>query len=130
MTTKKKHIDVVVAIIECKEKGILIAKRQSGQHLSGYWEFPGGKVEAGEMLEHALAREVLEELGLTVSHPNFIEQIDYEYPEKLVSLHVYKVEHFSGVASGREGQEVRWVQKDALREYSFPPANEPLLDAI
>ena len=129
----RKHIDVVVGVIECSEKGVLISKRQKGQHLSGFWEFPGGKVEHNEPLQQALARELNEELGITLDGSDglsFLQKIDFDYPEKSVSLHVFLVSAFSGQACGAEGQEIRWVARENLSGYTFPPANTPILDTL
>lgn len=116
-------IQVVVALVMNEQKQILIARRQSGQHLAGFWEFPGGKVEEGEDFTCALARELHEEVGIKVTSSSFLFDITHSYPTKKVKLLIYKVLSFSGVAFGGEGQEVRWIGLDKLPDYTFPPAN-------
>lgn len=125
-----QHIDVVVAVIEDANRGILISKRRAHQHLAGWWEFPGGKVDVGEGISQALHREIQEELGLSVTAFEFLYKIDHDYPEKSVSLHVFHVTSIAGDVydQGQEGQEVKWVPRPKLREYEFPPANERILE--
>jgi len=124
----KKHIRVAVGVIENINSEVLIARRQVGQHLAGLWEFPGGKVEAEESGECALARELKEELDIDVTSSEYLFNIDHEYSEKKVSLIIYKVTQFLGEARGVEGQEVRWVKREALKNYQFPEANKQILD--
>lgn len=120
-------IHVVVAVIEDSSEHFLISKRLKGQHLAGFWEFPGGKVDSGESVKDALSRELKEELGIEVKGASFVTKIEYDYPEKSVILHVFHVVEFEGQAHGCEGQEVRWVLKSDLSDFEFPPANEPIL---
>jgi mutator protein MutT len=105
---------------------ILITRRRAGAHLGGLWEFPGGKAEAGESLEEALIREIREELALDISVGVRIDRVDWEYPDKHVSI-VF----FSCTASGEprpiEGQEMMWVAASDLGSYEFPPADAELI---
>jgi len=125
----KKTIHVAVGVIE-KDNTILIAKRQKGQHLEGFWEFPGGKVEAGESAEDALIRELQEEVNIKVTSSKFLFDIDYAYPEKNVKLSIYVVSHFTGEATGSEGQALQWCSINALQKYTFPPANQAIIDYL
>ena len=129
-SAKCGRIDVVVGVVERTDGCVLIAKRQGDQHLAGLWEFPGGKVDLGEGLQSALIRELQEEVGLRLSEPKYLFRIDYDYPEKSVSLHIFSVVNFTGAAQGLEGQAVAWVSKTKLSEYSFPEANQPILDYL
>lgn len=122
------HVAVGVIVNEAKE--ILIALRPKQSHQGGLWEFPGGKLEAGESVEVALKREINEELGLIVSSCRPLLTIHHDYADKFVVLDVYWVEEFAGVANGREGQPIRWVNVEELSEYNFPAANHDIVTAI
>ncbi len=125
-----KAVHVAVGVIQNSQGQICVAKRPEGKHLSGLWEFPGGKVETGETTFAALKRELFEELSIDIGASESLIKVDFEYPEKKVLLDVHLVTHFSGEAEGSEGQEVCWVGKDALNSMQFPEANEPIIRAI
>jgi len=122
-------IHVAAAVIRNNRGEILIAKRPDDKHQGGLWEFPGGKVEQGEMAEQALQRELYEEVGITVTGCQPLIKIHHDYPDKSVLLDVWLVEHFTGDAHGREGQPVRWVSPDDITDYTFPEANIPIMKA-
>jgi 8-oxo-dGTP diphosphatase len=130
MALTSEKIPVVVAVIINHEQQILIAKRPEGKHLSGLWEFPGGKVEAGETATQALAREVKEEVGLVIDNPESLVKVDYCYAEKAVALDVYLVKQFSGIATGLEQQQIKWVKVSELQNYQFPEANQAIIAAL
>lgn len=109
------------------QQRILIAKRPDHLHMGGYWEFPGGKVQPGEKPAAALIRELQEEVGITITQCEPMLEIPYQYPDKAVLLDVWHVQQFSGIAKGLEGQEIRWVHVQDLAEFSFPPANQPIV---
>jgi len=121
---------VAVAVIRNSENEILIAKRPAHVHQGGLWEFPGGKVEAGEDTSMALKRELLEELGISVDHTVPFTTITYNYPDKHVYLDVHEIKRFGGRATGLEGQSVKWVAVNNLNLYSFPPANKIILNSL
>ncbi|MCP5017734.1 MAG: Nudix family hydrolase [Ketobacter sp.] len=123
-----KRVHVVAAVITNGDE-ILIARRPDHLHQGGKWEFPGGKVESGEPVSEALARELNEELGIIVGASEPLITIDHEYPDKHVLLDVWKVTDFTGDAKGMEGQEVRWVTQDSLARFEFPAANVPIVAA-
>jgi len=132
----KKIVHVAVGVIFDAQKNILIAKRSDDQHQGGLWEFPGGKVEADETVQQALARELDEEVGIQVA-PELMTpliQIPFHYPDKSVYLDVWNVfETNSGdfkVAHGKEGQPVVWVPLAELSDYEFPAANKAILNAL
>ncbi|WP_447018174.1 8-oxo-dGTP diphosphatase MutT [Shewanella algae] len=124
-----KRVHVAVGIIKSCEQ-ILLAKRHGHLHQGGKWEFPGGKVETGETVTQALARELAEEVGLNIAASTPFMLLSYDYPDKQVLLDSHLVTEFSGNAYGVEGQEVEWVNLDKLQEYTFPDANQPILDKI
>jgi 8-oxo-dGTP diphosphatase len=123
-----KRILVVAAVIR-REGRILIAERALHQHQGGLWEFPGGKVEHGEALEQALVRELQEELGITPTAFTPLMTTEHDYPDKSVCLSVWTVSAFDGEPHGREGQPLRWVNEDALAQFAFPAANQPIVTA-
>lgn len=125
-----KIVHVAVGIIQNDAGEICIALRPEGKHLEGFWEFPGGKVEVGESVQAALSRELLEELNLSIEHSRPFIEIRHKYPTKTVLLDVHVVDKFSGEAKGREGQEVRWVDKNELQNFQFPEANKTIIEAI
>ena len=123
-------IHVAVGVVVDRERKILIARRHQNQHQGGLWEFPGGKVGAGETVQEALKRELLEEVNLTVRECAGMLRIPHDYGDKTVLLDVWYVNVFSGEAIGREGQPVKWVSVDRLDELKFPAANQPIITAI
>lgn len=124
---KPKELHVAVGVIEGADGRILIAHRNGSQHQGNKWEFPGGKVEAGETVTTALARELDEELGIEVLTAESLISIHYNYPDRAVWLDVWKVTEFVGEPQGREGQPVLWVEPALLGDYTFPAANAPIV---
>ncbi|MDK4714788.1 8-oxo-dGTP diphosphatase MutT [Rhizobium sp. CNPSo 4039] len=108
---------------------ILLAQRPEGKSLAGLWEFPGGKVEAGETPEETLARELQEELGIQTKiaclAPLTFASHTYETFHLLMPLYICR--RYEGIPHGREGQAIKWVRPQALRDYPMPPADEPLI---
>ena len=124
-----KRVHVAAAVIRGVEGAVLIAKRPLDKHQGGLWEFPGGKVEAGEQVEAALARELLEELAIQVKAARPLIQVRHDYPDKHVLLDVWEVTAFIGEPHGVEGQPLKWVPADELAAYRFPAANRPIVAA-
>jgi 8-oxo-dGTP diphosphatase len=111
---------------------VLITQRPEGKPMAGLWEFPGGKVEAGETPEATLIRELNEELGIDTSAsclaPLTFASHAYENFHLLMPLYVCR--RWKGIAQGREGQALKWVRAAALRDYPMPPADLPLIPAL
>ena len=122
-------VHVVAAVITNLKGEVLIAKRPDDKHQGGLWEFPGGKLEANETREQGLARELNEELGITVESYQPLIQVRHDYADKSVLLDVWRVSQFGGEAHGREGQAVEWVFPEAFDNYDFPAANQPIINA-
>jgi len=125
-----KRVHVAAGVIRDDAGNILIAKRPDHLHQGGLWEFPGGKVDAGETVERALARELLEELGITPTVISPLLEVRHDYPDKSVLLDVWNVTGFDGQPHGREGQAIEWVLQERLQDYEFPQANRPIIDRI
>ncbi|QFU21018.1 8-oxo-dGTP diphosphatase MutT [Shewanella eurypsychrophilus] len=125
-----KKIHVAVGVIINKSEQILLAKRPLNLHQGGKWEFPGGKVELNETTSEALIRELKEEVNLDVSASHPMMEIHHDYGDKQVFLDIHWVKNFSGIATGAEGQEVLWVEKDDLIKYEFPEANKAIITKI
>ena len=124
-----KRVHVAAAVIRGANGKILIARRADTQHQGGLWEFPGGKVEAGESVEAALGRELKEELGIVVEAARPLIKVQHDYPDKHVLLDVWEVSAFSGEPHGAEGQPLAWVSPRELADYAFPEANQPIVAA-
>ncbi len=121
---------LVAAAIIGRDGRYLIARRKPGKHLGGFWEFPGGKCEAGESLEACLARELREELDVTISAPVPFQTIRHAYSEKTIELHFFKCSIQAGEPQARESAEIRWVDPKDFRNYRFPPADAGILSAL
>ena len=117
--------EVVAAVIE-REGRILIARRPADRHLGGLWEFPGGKRQPGETPQAALVREIREELDVTVTVGERLEDVAWSYPEKTVSLRFYRCA-VEGEPRAVEGQELAWVAPADLSRYAFPDADQALV---
>ena len=125
-----KIIHVAVGVIVDDSGRILIALRPEVSHQGGLWEFPGGKIEVGETVQQALARELDEELGIQAIGFKPLTEITHDYGDKSVFLDVWWVDKFEGEAHGKEGQPIAWVEKAALKNYQFPEANQSILKEI
>lgn len=124
-----KRIHVAAAVIRGADGRILIARRGETQHQGGLWEFPGGKVEDGEAVDTALARELREELDIEVTTARPLIKIKHDYPDKQILLDVWDVSAFTGEPHGAEGQPLAWVSPRDLPQYDFPEANRPIVAA-
>ena len=122
---------VAVALIDADDR-ILIAQRPEGKQLAGLWEFPGGKIDAGERPETALIRELHEELDIAVKEdclaPLTFASYGYETFHLLMPLYVCR--RWEGLVRPREGQAVKWVRATDLRNYPMPPADAPLIPPL
>lgn len=125
----KKHIQVAAAVIFVNGQ-FLLSKRKAEQHQGNKWEFPGGKIDNAETVEQALVRELKEELDIKVEGQQEFMALDFEYPEKKVSLYFQLVTEFTGQERGVEGQEVAWFTPQAIQQLTFPDANLPVLEKI
>ena len=123
-------VEVVAAVIERPDGRFLLAQRPAGKVYAGYWEFPGGKVEPGEPLAAALARELHEELGIEVEIADpWIVRI-YTYPHAKVRLNFFRVRAWHGEPHGKEDQQLAWQHASTLDVAPLLPANAPVLRAL
>jgi len=117
---------IALAVIKVAGR-ILIAKRDEAAHLGGMWEFPGGKLRSGEQIEQALRREIREELGVDITCYRPLIRFPYDYPGRRLLLDVWQVSDYAGEVHGAEHQEIRWIRPDEFQNYTFPPANAPII---
>ena len=122
-----KTIDVVAALIECEGK-LLLARRDASSDQVGLWEFPGGKVEAGESQPSALVRELQEELGIKATVEEFIATSELQQPARLIRLHGWRVSGFTGTITLQCHSEIRWVSPADVMSFELAPADIPLID--
>ena len=119
---KKPHFHVAAGLIQ-QDGLLLITQRPAGRHLEGLWEFPGGKQETDESLEHCLEREIEEELGMKVRAEKALLTVAHEYRTQMITLHVFGCAVLEGNPESLECQKFRWVKPSHLGEYAFVPAD-------
>jgi 8-oxo-dGTP diphosphatase len=124
------RVEVAAAVVQRGDGAFLLAQRPAGKVYAGYWEFPGGKVEPGETVEHALARELHEELAIDVERSYPWLTRDYDYEHARVRLRFRRVTHWSGELHGREDQRFSWQRIESVGVSPLLPANGPILRAL
>jgi 8-oxo-dGTP diphosphatase len=125
---KRMLLVAACALIDADGR-VLLAQRPEGKSLAGLWEFPGGKVEAGETPEETLIRELCEELGIETKIPCLapLTFASHSYDDFHLLMPLYICRRYEGIARGLEGQAIKWVRAKELRNYSMPPADDPLV---
>lgn len=118
----RKHTEVAVGVLVDAGGRLLLSTRPEGKPYAGYWEFPGGKIEAGESVEEALRRELQEELGIRIASAQPWHVTEHDYPHALVRLHWCKVFDWSGAFEMREGQAMCWQMLPLTVEPVLPGA--------
>jgi 8-oxo-dGTP diphosphatase len=118
----RPHTEVAVGILLRPDGAMLLSTRPPGKPYAGYWEFPGGKLEAGETVEQALRRELIEELGVTIGPVSVWKVTEHDYPHALVRLHWCKVWAWTGEFEMREGQSMDWQQMPLTVQPVLPGA--------
>ena len=108
LKAQRQPVAVAVGLMMREDGAFLMASRPQGKPYAGYWEFPGGKLEAGESLQDALAREFEEELGVRVREARFWRSLRVDYPHALVDLQFCRITAWEGEPQGREGQQLSW----------------------
>ncbi|SEQ00758.1 8-oxo-dGTP diphosphatase [Lachnospiraceae bacterium RM5] len=128
-----KTIRVVAAVIKGKNENnepVIFSTRRGYGEFKGGWEFPGGKIEDGETPRDALKREIKEELDVDIKVCDFIDTIEYDYPEFHLSMDVFFAEIVSGKLFLKEHEDAKWLKKDELYDVSWLPADITLIDKI
>jgi len=123
-------IHVVAGVLTDAGGRVLLAQRPAGKHLAGGWEFPGGKLDAGEARRHGLYRELAEELGVAALHAHPLIRVRHRYPQRTVLLDVWVVTRYRGVPAGRDGQRLRWCRRSALQRADLLAADRPVIAAL
>lgn len=121
---------VSVGIIRDTQQRIFITRRRQHTELAGCWEFPGGKLEAGETPLAALIRELNEEIGIQVEQAQLLQTLEGVATQQHLQLNYFLVEQWQGEPYGREGQPSAWVDQQALQIDSFPPTNAPIIKLL
>ncbi len=124
-----RRIQVTAALIE-RDGKILIARRNKDDPLKDKWEFPGGKVEAGESPKACLMRELEEELGVVTAIGEFICSTKHEYSHIAIELLVYRAHYLSGEFKANDHAEIKWVAPAELKHYDFPEADAPIVEML
>ena len=124
------HKFIGVAVIWNDQRQILIDRRRPEGILGGLWEFPGGKIEPGETIEDCIKREISEEIGIAIEVGEHLITIDYTYTHLRVTLTVHHCRHLTGIPQPLECDEIRWVTLDEIDQFTFPKANEQIIDVL
>ena len=119
---------VTAAVVE-REGRVLVTRRLEGSHMGGFWEFPGGKCEPGEPPDACLARELLEELGVTATVREEIYRTTYAYDDRVLDLRFFRCD-LAAEPRPLLGQEIRWVQRHEFELLEFPPADAELVTRL
>ncbi|HET9131302.1 MAG TPA: (deoxy)nucleoside triphosphate pyrophosphohydrolase [Terriglobia bacterium] len=122
-------IEVAAGLIH-RDGRYLIARRKRGAHLAGFWEFPGGKREAGESLTECLQRELFEELSIRVDLPIPYRIIRHDYQDRIIELHFFRCAIEQGEPKPIGCEEIRWVCPEDLTQFTFPPADSAVIEAL
>ncbi len=123
-----KKIEVVAAIIQ--RDGAYFATQRGYGEFEGLWEFPGGKIEAGESRESALKREIQEELGIDITINNFLCTTDYDYPSFHLTMHCYLCRVETGEIELREHKSARWLTTELLDSVEWLPADKDVIEKL
>lgn len=130
MSWQSGLMHVAVGVVSDQNQKILIAKRPANKSKAGFWEFPGGKVEEGETVFEALKRELQEEVGVLIDSAIPLINVHYYNQECEVLLDTWMVTAFSGIASGLEGQIIKWVSVGELDNFTFPEGNKQIIEKL
>jgi 8-oxo-dGTP diphosphatase len=130
MREPRRPVLVVAAALVDTLGRVLIAERPAGKHMAGRWEFPGGKVAAGEAEEAALARELEEELGIEVVAARPMMRLTHRYPDRDVELSMWVIERYRGEPRALDGQRLKWVPRAQLGGEDILEADRPFVAAL
>ena len=127
-TNTRTVVEVAVGVLINSTGALLLGQRPDGKPYAGYWEFPGGKIEAGETLFEALKRELLEEINVVIDDAQEIMVIEHDYPHAYVRLHICVVKSWQGQVRGLENQSLAWLERDDIDRIEVTQFN-PILPA-
>ncbi len=133
LITDHRNLKIVVSIALINDLNeILLSKRPKNKHLGGFWEFPGGKVEVNEVPEHALIREIKEELNIDIKNKCLapLSFSEFNYKEFQLLLLLYVCRRWEGQPRSMENNELKWVRPNMLRKYKMPPADDSLIYCV
>ena len=125
-----KILQISVGIIRNAAGEIFITQRAADAHMAHKWEFPGGKIEAGETPQDAVIRELQEEVGIAATSLHQFDKLEYQFPDRHITLWFWLVDGWEGEPWGKEGQPGRWVAQQELVAEEFPPANAPVIEKL
>ena len=127
-----KLVLVVACALIDTDGRVLLAERPAGKTMAGLWEFPGGKIEAGERPEETLIREMKEELSIVVREPCLapLTFASHAYPDFHLLMPLYVCRRWEGTVAPTEGQKLAWVKPQKMRDYEMPPADIPLVSHL
>ena len=125
-----KILQISVGIIRNAAGEIYITQRAADAPMAHKWEFPGGKIEAGESPQEAVIRELQEEVGIVTTSLQPFDKLEYQFPDRHITLWFWLVDSWEGEPWGKEGQPGRWVAQQDLVADEFPPANVPVIEKL
>lgn len=125
-----KRIDVAVGVLFDAQGKVLIGQRVVQDNYYQKWEFPGGKLEVGELPEQALIREFREEVGIIIFSSEKFMIVKHDYPDRLVTLHVQLIHDYQGEIIPMEGQALKWVELEDLGSIDFLKGNQVIVKAL
>jgi len=125
-----KRIEVAVGVVFNEAGKVLVGQRVVKDRYFQKWEFPGGKLEVGESVQQALIREFKEETGINIHASEPLMQVEHDYPDRHVLLHVHTINNFSGEALALEGQALKWVSISRLTDLDFLQGNQVILERL
>jgi 8-oxo-dGTP diphosphatase len=123
-------LHVAAGVLFNDQSHVLIGQRAPGSHMAGSWEFPGGKIVAGETSLEGLVRELQEELAIQAQYVRHLLYFSHHYPDRTVHLHVWLVLSWEGNPKGVEGQPLRWVASDMLLDQGLLPADTKIVTSL
>ena len=130
LMTTPPEIQVAVGVITRADGRVLLARRPAGKAMAGYWEFPGGKIESGEVPLDALARELHEELSIDIRKAQAWLTRSFRYPHAIAHLQLFRVTQWQGEPHGREDQQLSWQDPDHIDVGPLLPANHAIMNAM